>query len=79
MRWFVGALSDDQSDEEHGCGGEEGHSGDMDEGVGSDGFAEDVSEDAGADESGDAAQAVDGALQLALFGGTGFVRKDALR
>jgi hypothetical protein len=50
----------------------------MDDGVGADGFAEDVGEEAGTKEAGDAAQAVDGALELALFGGADFMRHDAL-
>ena len=50
----------------------------MEDGVGSDGFAEDVGEEAGAEESGDAAEAVDGALELALFGGAGQAGEEGL-
>ena len=50
----------------------------MQDGVGADGFAKDIGEEAGADESCDAAQAVDCSLELALFGGTGLAGEKAL-
>ena len=70
-------MGEGEGDEEHGGSGVEGRAGDVDSGA--DGFAEDVGEEAGADESGDAAEAVDGALELALFGGAGHVGEKALR
>src|SRR5580698_3396848 len=71
-----GALREDECDEEHGGCGVEGCAGNVDSGA--DGFTEDVSEDARAKESGDAAEAVDGALKLALFRGARLMRHDAL-
>lgn len=50
----------------------------MEDGVGSDGSAEDVGEEAGAEEARGAAEAVDGSLELALFGGAGFAGEEAL-
>ena len=73
-----GALDDDERDEEHRGGGVEGGAGKVEDGVGSDGFAEDVGEEAGAEESGDAAEAVDGSLELALFGRAGFAGEKTL-
>jgi hypothetical protein len=41
-------------------------------------LAEDVGEEAGAEEAGDASEAVDGSLELALFGGAGLAGEQAL-
>src|SRR5271170_1782006 len=69
-------LCEDKRDEEHGGCGVERCAGYVDSGANR--FTEDKSEDARAEESGDAAEAVNGALELALFRGTRFVRHDAL-
>src|SRR5260370_24537082 len=64
-----GALGEGEGYEQHcGCG-VEGRAGYVD--AGADRPAEDVGEEAGAQQPGDAAEAVDGALELALFGGAG--------
>ncbi len=71
-----GALGEQKGDEEHGGCGVEGCAGNVD--AGADGHAEDVGEEAGAEETGDAAEAVDRALELALFGGAGLAGEKAL-
>ena len=71
-------LGKDEADEKHGGRHVEGGAWGVDDRVGADGFAEDLGEEAGADETGDAAKAVDGSLQLALLGGTGLAGEDAL-
>ena len=71
-----GALGEEECGEEHGRRCVEGCAGDVD--AGADGFAEDVSEEAGAEQAGDAAEAVDGSLKLALFGGAGLAGEKAL-
>jgi hypothetical protein len=71
-------LGDDETDDEHGSGDVERRSGSADDGADADGFAEDEGEEAGADESGDATQAVDSSLKLALFGGACFAGEKTL-
>ena len=70
------ALGEEKGHKEHGRRCVEGCAGDVD--AGADGFAEDVSEEAGAEQAGDAAEAVDGALELALFGGAGLAGEKTL-
>ena len=50
----------------------------MEDGIRTDGPAEDVGEEAGTEEAGDAAEAVDCSLKLALFGGAGLAGEKAL-
>jgi hypothetical protein len=71
-----GALGEDERDEEHGGRGVEGCSGNVD--AGADRLAEDVGEEAWAEQAGDASEAVDRALELALFGGAGLAGEKAL-
>ena len=63
-------MGEDEADKEHRGSDVEGRARYADDGVGSDGSAEDVGEEARADKTRDAAQTVDGALKLALLGGT---------
>src|ERR1700761_9117941 len=71
-----GALRQGEGCEEHCRCGVERRARNVD--AGADRSAEDVSEETGTDKAGDAAEAVDGALKLALFGGAGFAGEQTL-
>lgn len=63
LRWLAGDdLRNDERGKKHGCCGKERRTGYVDDGACADGLREDVGEDARTDESGDASEAVDGAL-----------------
>ena len=77
--WRSGsALRQSESDEQHGGCGVEGRTWQVEKGVGSDRLAEDVGEETGTEETSDAAEAVDGSLELALLGGAGLAGEQTL-